>query len=274
MNQIEHSDHNLSLALKGFSFSFEECRPYTAIRHLIHGKQLWWVSRMPIIAQPQTWCKGCAVKTLSIHTPRNFILFHRRQMLHLYSFGGSLERNNVYPWWTLAFIIPEKTDAHICTAYTHACIHVCSELTSISLVCLVKLTIFLSHLSIYCLHILLFLHPVLIALSLSFYSTQGNISCLLAISPSVTYKIWRSVLSMCSCLVLGLSASAQQAILMPLKEKPSSLMSYTHLLLPSNPHFPMHSKITASIFLEKSWTFSAPCHPPPPFCTWIVWLEL
>lgn len=35
-------------------------------------------------------------------------------------------------------------------AYTHACIHVCSELTSISLLCLVKLTIFLSHLSIYC----------------------------------------------------------------------------------------------------------------------------
>lgn len=35
MNQTEHSDRNLSLALKAFPFSFEECRPYTAIRHLI-----------------------------------------------------------------------------------------------------------------------------------------------------------------------------------------------------------------------------------------------
>lgn len=123
MNQTEHSDHNLSLALEGFSFSFEECRPYTAIiRHLIHDKQLWWVSRMSTIAQPQTWCKGCVVKTLSIHTPRNFILFHRRQMLHLFSFGGSLERNNVCPWWTLAFIIPEKK-------CIHACLHTCVQWT-------------------------------------------------------------------------------------------------------------------------------------------------
>lgn len=187
MNQTEHSDHNISLALKGFSFSFEECRPYTAIRHLIPDKQLWWVSRMPTIAQPQTWCKGCVVKTLSIHTPRNFILFHRRQILfHLVVVWKGIMCVPGGHWLLLSL---KKTDVHICTAYMHACIHVCSELTSISLVCLVKLTIFLSCLSFYCLHILLFLHPVLIALSLSFYSTQGSISCLLAISPSVTYKI-------------------------------------------------------------------------------------
>lgn len=129
MNQTEHSDHNLSLALKGFSFSFEEWRPYTAIiRHLIHDKQLWWVSRMPTIAQPQTWCKGCVVKTLSIHTPRNFILFHRRQMLHLFSFGGSLERNSVCPWWTLAFIIPEKNRCPYMYCI-HACLHACVQWT-------------------------------------------------------------------------------------------------------------------------------------------------
>lgn len=138
------------------------------------------------------------------------------------------------------------------------------NLTSISLLCLVKLTTFLFVLSIYCLHTLLFLHPVLIALSLSFCSAQGSISCLLVFSPSVTYKIWRSVLS---------TRSAQQVILMLLKEKPSSLKSHTHLLLPSSPGFPMHSKITASILLEKLWTFSAPC-PHPTLCTWIVWLEL
>lgn len=147
------------------------------------------------------------------------------------------------------------------------------NLTSISLLCLVKLTTFLFVLSIYCLHTLLFLHPVLIALSLSFCSAQGSISCLLVFSPSVTYKIWKSVLSTCSCLVLGLSASAQQVILMLLKEKPSSLKSYTHLLLPSSPGFPMHSKITASILLEKMWAFSDSC-PHSTLCTWIVWLEL
>lgn len=156
MNQTEHSDHNLSLALKGFSFSFVECRPYTAIRHLIPDKQLWWVSRMPTIAQPQTWCKGCVVKTLSIHTPRNFILFHRRQMLHLYSFGGSLERNNVCPWWTLAFIIPEKNRCPYMYCI-HACLHTCVQWTYLYFPCMFSETDYIPLLSF----LLLPAHPPL-----------------------------------------------------------------------------------------------------------------
>lgn len=154
------------------------------------------------------------------------------------------------------FLLSLNTQMPIHVLHAGMLAYMCAlNLTSVSLLCLVKLTTFLSLLSIYCLHTLLFLNPDLIALSLSFYSAQDSISCLLVFSPSVTYKIWSSVLSMCSCLVLGLSASAQQAILMPLKEKPSFLMSYTHLLLLSSPHLPIHYKITDSIFLENSWTF-------------------
>lgn len=144
---------------------------------------------------------------------------------------------------------------------THAFAYMCVvTLTSISLQCLVKLcSSFLFPSTAYTPSSLSF-PPWLLPLSLFFYSAQGIVSRLLMFSSCVTYRIWSSVLSMCSCLALASVPSAHQAFLMPLEEI-SFLMTYTKVQLPSSPSFPVHSRITASIFLEKSWTFSAPCPP-------------